>query len=142
VIATGVTSTSYVDMTAGNGTTYYYVVSAENGAGESGDSNEASATPQAPTAPAAPTNLTAAQSGKKKIALSWVQSASPGIAQNKIYRSTTSGGPYSLVATIPAAATYQNNGLVSGTRYYYVVTAVNSSSLESLASNQATAIAR
>ena len=142
VIATGVTSTSYVDMTAGNGTTYYYVVSAENGVGESGNSNEASATPQAPTPPAAPTNLTAAQSGKKKIALNWVQSTSPGITQNKIYRSTTSGGPYSLVATIPAAATYQNNGLTSGTRYYYVVTAVNSSGLESPTSNQATAIAR
>ena len=38
----------YTDMTALNGTTYYYVVSAANSLGESGDSNEASATPEAP----------------------------------------------------------------------------------------------
>jgi acid phosphatase type 7 len=141
-IATGVSSTSFVDTTALNGTTHYYVVSAVNAAGESGNSNEASATPQAPTAPAAPTNLTAAQGGKKKIVLNWAQSVSPGVTQNRIYRSTTNGGPYSLVATIPAATTYQNGGLTSGTRYYYVVTALNSSGLESPASNEATAVPR
>jgi hypothetical protein len=141
-IATGVTSTSYVDTTAVNGTTYYYVVSAQNAVGESGNSNEVNAMPQAPTAPVAPMSLTASQSGKKKIALAWVQSTSPNITQNKIYRSTVAGGPYPLVATIAAAASYQNNGLVSGTRYYYVVTAVNSSGLESPVSNEATAVAR
>jgi hypothetical protein len=46
-IATGVSGTSYVDNTAVNGTTYYYKVSAVNGAGEGAKSSEASATPQA-----------------------------------------------------------------------------------------------
>jgi acid phosphatase type 7 len=141
-IATDVASTSFVDMTVINGTTYYYVVSAVNAAGEGANSSEASATPQAPTAPAAPTNLTAAPGGKRKIVLTWVQSVSSGVTQNRIYRSTTAGGPYSLVATISAATTYQNAGLTSATRYYYVVTAVNSSGLESLASNEATAVPR
>jgi hypothetical protein len=47
-IASGVSATSYTDTTAVNGTTYYYVVSAVNSAGESANSAEASATPQAP----------------------------------------------------------------------------------------------
>ena len=41
-----VTGTNIIDTTAANGTTYYYVVSAANIAGESADSAEANATPQ------------------------------------------------------------------------------------------------
>jgi acid phosphatase type 7 len=141
-IASEVTSTSYTDSTAANGTTYYYVVSAVNANGESANSNEVSATPQALQTPAAPTNLTVSRNGKRKLMLTWAQSISPGVTQNKVYRSTTSGGPYALVATIPAATTYQNNGLTSGTTYYYVVTAVNSSGLESATSNQASGTAK
>src|SRR5262249_13113461 len=141
-IATGVTTTSYADTTAVNGTTCYYVVSAVNASGESGDSNQASATPAPPVPPNPPTTLAARATGKRKIQLTWAQSGSPGVTHNKIYRSTTSGGPYGLVATIPAATSYSNSGLTSGTTYYYVVTAVNSSGLESPASNQASAKAR
>jgi hypothetical protein len=45
IIATNLTGTNYIDSTVTNGTTYFYVVSAINAAGESGDSNEVSATP-------------------------------------------------------------------------------------------------
>ena len=64
------------------------------------------------------------------------------MTQNRIYRSTTSGGPYALVTTIAATTSYNNSGLTSGVTYYYVVTAVNSSNLESPVSNQASATAR
>jgi beta-glucanase (GH16 family) len=43
-IATGVTATTYNDSGLTSGTTYYYVVSAANSAGESANSNQASAT--------------------------------------------------------------------------------------------------
>jgi fibronectin type 3 domain-containing protein len=39
------TVTNYTDTTVTNGTTYYYVVTAVNAAGENGNSNQASATP-------------------------------------------------------------------------------------------------
>jgi len=137
-IATGVTSPSYTNTALTNGTTYYYVVSAVNGSGESANSAQVSATPSAPTGPAAPTSLTASSTVRKQIKLTWTQSTSPNITNNKIYRATTSGGPYTLVATIAPATSYNNtSGLNSGTTYYYVVTAVNSSSLESPYSNQA-----
>jgi hypothetical protein len=141
-IAPNVITTSYTDTTVVNGTTYYYVVSAVNADGESANSSEVSATPNPATPPAAPTNLAASAPGKKKIRLTWTQSSSPNIASNKVYRATVNGGPYSLIASIPAATTYQNTGLISGTTYYYVVTAVNSSGLESPQSNQASGTAR
>ncbi|HEY8903141.1 MAG TPA: RICIN domain-containing protein, partial [Chthoniobacterales bacterium] len=47
-IASGVTTSSYIDTTVTNGTTYYYVVNAVNSAGTSGNSPEDIATPQAP----------------------------------------------------------------------------------------------
>ena len=99
------------------------------------------AVPCAPS-PNPPTALAARATGKKKVNLTWVQSSSPNVAQNKIYRSTVNGGPYTLVATIAAATSFNNTGLTSGTTYYYVATAVNSGGLESAASNQASATAR
>ncbi len=46
VLASGLTGTNYADQSATNGTTYYYVVSAVNSAGESGNSAQAQAVPQ------------------------------------------------------------------------------------------------
>jgi hypothetical protein len=48
-LASGLTGTGYTDTTAVNGTTYYYVVTASNAAGESDSSAQASATPVAPS---------------------------------------------------------------------------------------------
>jgi fibronectin type 3 domain-containing protein len=134
-IAPGLAATTYIDAGLTNGTTYYYVVSATNACGESANSAEMSATPIAAVqAPAAPKKLNAVSS-KGKVKLSWTQSTSPGVTQNKIYRSTTNGGPYAVIASIGANTTYTDTQVTGGTTYYYVVTAVSGNG-ESAPSNQ------
>jgi cellulose 1,4-beta-cellobiosidase len=132
------TDTTLIDNGLENGTTYYYVVSAKNDHGESPDSTEVSATPVLPPPPAAPTGLIAT-GGKAKVNLRWTQSSTPGISYNSIYRATTSGGPYSLVANTSGPVTsYTDAGLASGKTYYYVVAATKRIQ-ESAKSNQASA---
>ncbi|HEY9431003.1 MAG TPA: right-handed parallel beta-helix repeat-containing protein [Blastocatellia bacterium] len=105
-----------------------------NSAGESGNSNQASVTPQ-PSPPPAPTNL-AATPGNALVSLSW--NASTGASSYNVKRSTTSGGPYTTIATGVTSTSFTNTGLTNGTTYFFVVSAVNSAG-ESGNSNQASA---
>jgi len=118
-VATGVTTTSSTDTGLTNGTTYYYVVTAINAAGESPTSNEVSATPIC-SIPAAPTGL-AATPGDAQVSLSW--NASSGAGSYNVKRSTTSGGPYTTIASGVTSTSYTDPGLTNGTTYYYVVSA-------------------
>ncbi len=74
------------------------------------------------TPPAAPTGVTATAAGQTQINVSW--SASAGATSYNILRSSTSGGPYTLVGT-SATTSYSNTGLTCNTAYYYVVQAVS-----------------
>ena len=56
------------------------------------------------------------------MGLSW--SASTGATSYNVKRSTTSGGPYTTIAS-PTTTSYTDTGLTNGTTYYYVVSAVN-----------------
>jgi fibronectin type 3 domain-containing protein len=135
------TSTNYTDTGLTNGTTYYYVVTASNSAGESGNSSEVSATPQA-TSTAAPTNLTANATKPGSINLRWNQSTTLGVTQNRIYRRTSSGTyPSTPTATSSATTSYVDRGLSSRTTYCYIVTAVSSNG-ESARSNEACTTAK
>jgi len=75
------------------------------------------------------------------VTLSWVASTTPSVSYN-VYRSTTSGGPYSLKvnASPIAGLSYVNTAVVAGQTYYYVVTAVDGGGTESVPSNQAAAV--
>ena len=119
---TNVTGTTLSDITAVNGTTYYYVVQSVNGLGGSAFSTEQSATPLAP--PAAPTAL-GATPGVNSVALSWT--ASSGATGYNVKRSTTSGSGYAILVlgTNVSGLTYTDNSAVGGTTYYYVVSALN-----------------
>src|SRR5215831_2552886 len=85
--------------------------------------------------PAAPTGL-AATAGNAQVTLNW--NASSGASSYNIKRSTTSGGPYTTIATGVTSTSYTNTGLANGTTYFYVVSAVNAVG-ESGNSNQASA---
>src|SRR5580692_11315478 len=129
------TATNDTDTGLTNGTTYYYVVSALNAAGESANSSQVSATPAAPaTPPSAPAGL-AATAGNAQVSLTWT--ASTGATSYHVKRSTTNGGPYTQVAA-PTAASDIDSGLTNGTTYYYVVSALNAVG-ESANSSQASA---
>jgi hypothetical protein len=73
-------------------------------------------------APSTPTGLTAAP-GNAQVSLSW--NASGGATSYNLKRSTTSGGPYTTIAS-PTTTSYTDTGVNNGTTYYYVVSAVNS----------------
>jgi fibronectin type 3 domain-containing protein len=132
----GVTS-PYIQTGLSAGTTYYYVVTAQNGVGESGASSQASAATNTPppVLPAAPTGVTTS-GGANQVTVSW--SAVSGATSYNIYWSTTSGKGISGTKISGATSPYLQSGLAASTAYYYVVTAVNSAG-EGASSSQATA---
>jgi hypothetical protein len=97
------------------------VVSALNSLGESTNSSQAGAEP-VPPLPAAPTGLVVDGWTGTNL-LSW--SASSGATSYSVLRSTTSGGTYTTLATGLTTTTYSDTSAVSGTAYYYEITASN-----------------
>jgi hypothetical protein len=89
-------------------------------------------------APAAPTNLSAT-AGTNQVALAWNASGASDFAFYSVYRSTTSGGGYGLIASNLASPTYTDTTAFGGVTYYYVVTATDLVGYESDYSNEAVA---
>ena len=131
-------SSAYTDTGLTNGTTYYYVVTAVDMTGnESTNSGEVSATPLAFTPPAAPTGIVVFL-GNQEVLLDWNDNAEADLDGYKVFRSTTSGGPYTKVsAALLASSSYTDTGLTNGTTYHYVLTAVDTAGDESPFSNEA-----
>ena len=79
-----------------------------------------------------------ARAKDSKIDIVWTPL--PGAARYNVYRGTSPGGPYDLIAAghVTGYAVYADFGLVNGTTYYYVVTSV-AGGVESLPSNEASA---
>lgn len=66
------------------------------------------------------------------ITLSWSASSSPSIAGYNVYRSGTSGGPYTKQNTaLVSPLAFTDTTVQAGQSYFYVLTAVNTNGIES-----------
>jgi titin len=101
-------------------TTYYITVQATNASGPSNRATEVSAL----TDPASPTGVKASAVSVSEIDLSWT--AVTGASVYEVLRSTTTGGPYTTIAT-PTATSFADTALKPATTYYYVIEAANAS---------------
>ncbi|HEY9023635.1 MAG TPA: hypothetical protein VIP05_04980, partial [Burkholderiaceae bacterium] len=117
------TTTSYVDSSAVNGSTYYYEVTGSSTAGEGAASAQSlGVTPAVPVSvPAVPAGLSATP-GDAQVMLQWTAVA--GADSYNVYRST-SAGAQGAKAGSSATPQYTDTGLSNGTTYYYTVTAGN-----------------
>jgi TolB protein len=88
--------------------------------------------------PGRPAGLTAAQTDRVAVSLSWQSAADAdghAVAGYNVYRSTSASGGYSPInAAVVTGITYQDDSVAAGTRYYYTVTSVDSSGDESVTS--------
>ena len=87
--------------------------------------------------PNAPTGLRVSP-GSAKVFLSWDDMA-PGATGYQVKRSTSSGGPYTTVAS-PVANNYTDTGVANCAAYYYVVSATNSLGASSNSTEQAASL--
>jgi Glycosyl hydrolase catalytic core/Ricin-type beta-trefoil lectin domain-like len=88
------------------------------------------------TAPDALTGLTAT-GDDAQVTLTWTASNNSDLSYYRVYRSTTPGGPYTLVSGNLTTVSFSNTGLQNGISYHYVVTATDLTGYES---EQSTAI--
>jgi hypothetical protein len=86
-------------------------------------------------------NFTASVQVTHTVALSWVASTTATVTGYNVYRSTVSGTGFAKVNSSPLSVlSYTDAAVINGTTYFYVTTAVDASGVESLYSNEATAV--
>ena len=74
-----------------------------------------------PLLPGTPGSLTAT-AGDAQVALSWAPIS--GASSYNLKSATNNGGPYAVLTNV-TTTNYTNTGLINGTTYYYVVSALN-----------------
>jgi len=93
------------------------------------------------TAPGSPANLRADGAGATTVVVGWDAVDAGDLFRYDVYRSTTSGSAYELAGSVPAGTTtFTDAALTTGTRYYYVVKAVDRAANASGFSNEANAV--
>lgn len=140
VVASGLTLSKHLDLTALPGIPYLYVVTAVAPGGQESDPSaeaEGTALPVALTpvdpVPGPPVGLAAA-GGDALVDLSWAAPGDTDLAGYRVYRSLVAQGGFALVADLVKGTTFRDVGLSNGTTYYYVVTSMDQVSQESVAS--------
>lgn len=93
------------------------------------------------TPPAAPQNLQAFNNGPTAIALSWQGVADSDLWRYDILRSTSQGSGYVKIGAVASEVTsFIDSEVQTGTRYFYVVRAVDQANNVSPPSNEASAV--
>ncbi|HTV60992.1 MAG TPA: NPCBM/NEW2 domain-containing protein, partial [Verrucomicrobiae bacterium] len=113
---------SFTDTNVVNGTTYFYVVSAVDLAGQSANSSQVAVT--ACMTASVPTGVTATVMPGSLPAVFVQWDASAGAISYNVWRST-SGTPYSSIASGLTKTNFMDTNVVPGMIYYYVVSAVS-----------------
>lgn len=122
LIASNLSTTSFTDAPLAGNSTNYYFVTAANACNQSGYSLFApGVTPPGP--PGVPMGLSATP-GNSVVDLSWNEAVN-AMGYN-VMRSTTNGGPYTVLANDISSTTYLDDTVTNGITYYYVVSALNS----------------
>jgi titin len=138
-------ATTYTVTGLPNGASAYFTVKAINSVGSSVPSNEASARPEASTTtPGAPRDLKAV-AGNGKVTLTWSApwwNGGSAVTGFNVYRGTTTGGesptPINSSPLAAGATSYSATGLTNGTRYYFVVKAINARGLSPVSGEEST----
>jgi hypothetical protein len=127
LLAQGLTGSQYSDTAAQAGTLYYYCVAAVDGAGNlSPLSAQAWATvPVSDLAPAVPSGLVAT-AATNSVSLNWNDNTESDLAGYSVFRSTTSGTGFALLADHLTESSYADTAVEPGTTYYYIVFAFDS----------------
>lgn len=114
---------SFTDLTVQGNTTYYYRLRAKNAAGASSYSAVVSQLTLPEILPT-PGNLIATAITASSIQLTWTDNTT-NESGFEIQRSTSAGGPYTLLTTTAAdAISFTDTGLTPVTSYYYRVRAI------------------
>lgn len=137
-VASNINETTYTDMSTQVGTTYFYQVTAEDSDGGVSDpSNEVNATSQSQNGNSNtnPFVLIGSKSGSG-IVLTW--SGVSGAASYNVYRDTISSfiTHKTKIASGILTGTFTDTSVISGNTYFYQVTAVNASGVETAGTDE------
>jgi len=127
------TTTGQVSGTPTTSGTFTFTISATDSAVPAQGYSEAltiTVHPQPPTA------LTGVNGGNHNTFLNWTASTATDVAGYKVYRGTSSGNYTTTISLNSPVTSYNDQGLATGTTYFYVVTTVSTSGVESVFSNE------
>lgn len=149
VCGSGFNNATWLDTTAVNNTTYYYVVQSMNPSGSSTNSPQSTgATPSggiSGTVPAAPASVTIGGAAHHSVTVNW--SASAGASFYTVYRKTlfdNGGGTSNILGTVilnntNTTTSFTDTAVTDGTTYGYFVTATSAGGTSA---NSMTAVAK
>ena len=122
----------YVDTGLPASTTFYYRISAFQGAQESDLSSATTYSQSATLAPSSPRGLSLVR-GDGEVAVTWSQNPEPNVTGYNVYRSDASGGACTKLNPFPVTGpvfSYVDTSPVNYYDYYYTISAIDSQGFE------------